>query len=279
MTAPTLPPGAAGSFQPAVTVARRYSYFDAVRSEWTKFRSVRSTYWTFLVAAILGIGLSALICAISASHYLTDPEVRFGWNPTDRSIRSLELAQLAFAVLGVLVVTSEYSTGMIRTSLAAVPKRIRMMTAKLLVFAIAAAVIGEIISFAAFLLGQALIHGQAPSASLHDHLVLRVVVGAGLYLTLIGIMGGAFAIILRHAAAGIAVAVAMLFILPAVAFALPTSWSQPIEEYWPTNAGQEVTMLHHGSHHLAAWTGFGEMAVFVAAVLAVGLYLLERRDA
>ncbi|HET9077347.1 MAG TPA: ABC transporter permease [Acidimicrobiales bacterium] len=275
MAAPTISPAPA----PGTPGRRAYTYMDAVRSEWTKFRSVRSTYWTFLVAAVLGIGLAALICAISASHYHSDPEIRFGWNPTDRSIRSLELAQLAFAVLGVLVVTSEYSTGMIRTSLAAVPRRVRMMTAKLLVFGLAALVVGEIIAFASFLLGQALIHGQAPSASLHDHLVLRVVIGAGLYLTLIGIMGGAFAIILRHAAAGISVAVAMLFILPAVAFALPTSWSQPIEEYWPTNAGQEVTMMSHGAHHLAAWTGFGEMAGFVAVVLVIGLWLLERRDA
>ncbi len=258
---------------------RPYNYLDAVRSEWTKFRSVRSTYWTFFVAALLGIGLSALICAISASHYHTDPQVRFGWDPTDRSIRSLELAQLAFAVLGVLVVTSEYSTGMIRTSLAAVPRRTRMMTAKLLVLGAAAVIVGEAIAFAAFSLGQALIHGKAPSASLHQHLVLRVVIGAGLYLTLIAIMGGAFAIILRHAAAGIAVVVAMLFIVPGVVFALPASWSQPIEKYWPTNAGQEVTRLHRDAHTLAAWTGFGEMAAFVAVVLVIALYVLERRDA
>ena len=278
MAAPTATPAAVASSSGRPS-RRPYSYMDAVRSEWTKFRSVRSTYWTFLVAALLGIGLSALICAISASHYHTDPQVRFGWDPTDRSIRSLELAQLAFAVLGVLVVTSEYSTGMIRTSLAAVPKRTRMMTAKLAVFAVVAFVIGEAIAFAAFSLGQALIHGQAPSASLHQHLVLRAVIGAGLYLTLIGIMGGAFAIILRHAAAGIAVVVAMLFIVPGIVFALPSSWSQPIEKYWPTNAGQRVTFLRRDPHTLAAWTGFGEMVAFVAVVLVIALYVLERRDA
>lgn len=263
----------------SVATGRHYNYLDAMRSEWTKFRSVRSTYWTFFAGALLGIGLSALICAISASHYQSDPSIHLGWNPADRSIRSLELAQLAFAVLGVIVVTSEYSSGMIRTSLAAVPRRTRMMTAKLLVLAASSVVVGEIIAFAAFLLGQALIHGQAPSASLHQHLVVRVVIGAGLYLALIAVMGGAFAIMLRHAAAGIAVVVAMLFILPGVIFALPTSWSRPVEEYWPTNAGQQVTMLHHGSHSLSAWVGFAEMAVFVAVILAIALYLLERRDA
>jgi hypothetical protein len=278
MTTSTVSPSTSAA--PARQVRRRrYTYMDSVRSEWTKFRSVRSTYWTFVVAAVLGIGLSALICAVSASHYHTDPSVHIGWNPTDRSIRSLELAQLAFAVLGVLVVTSEYSTGMIRTSLAAVPRRIRMMTAKVLVFGIAALVVGEIIAFVAFSLGQVLIHGEAPSASLSDHDVLRVVIGAGLYLTLIGIMGSAFAIILRHAASGIAVVVAMLFILPGVAYALPTSWSQPIEKYWPTNAGQQVTFVRRNAHTLTAWTGFAEVAIFVAVVFAIALYLLERRDA
>jgi ABC-2 type transport system permease protein len=277
MTAAVRPPAAAPAPSPAARRPARFS--DALRSEWTKFRSVRSTYWTFLAGAILGIGLGALVSGLSASHYASDPTVRLGWNPTDRSIRPLVLAQLAFAVLGVLTVTSEYSTGMIRTSLAAVPKRIRMMTAKLSVLTVSSLVIGEIIAFAAFLIGQALIHGKAPSASLHQHDVLRVVIGAGLYLVLIGLLGGGFAILLRHAAAGIAVVVAMLFILPGVAEALPTSWSQPIEEYWPTNAGQQIATLHRDSHTLTAWLGFGEFALFTAIVIAVAFYLLQVRDA
>ncbi len=264
-----------------MTVATRpYNFFDVVRSEWTKFRSVQSTYWTFLVAVLLGVGFGALISLLSANHYASDPELRFNWNPATRSIFSLEFAQLAFAVLGVLTVTSEYSTGMIRTSLAAVPKRIRMMTATLLVFALAAVVIGEIISFCAFLIGQALIHGKAPSASLSQHNVLRVVVGAGLYLVVIGLLGAGFSIILRHAAAGVAIVVAMLFIVPGLAeAALPQSWAQPINKYWPTNAGQRVIFLHRGSHDLSAWVGFGEFALFTLLVILVAMWVLERRDA
>jgi hypothetical protein len=262
-------------------LARRpYRFSDVVRSEWTKFRSVQSTYWTFLVAIVLGIGLAALVSGISASHYQTDPGVRFGWDPTQRSIRpEWFLAQLAFAVLGVITVTSEYSTGMIRTSLAAVPKRIRMMSAKLLVFAAAALAVGEAISVVAFSLGQALIHGKAPSASFGQPEVIRVVLGAGLYLLVIGLLGCGFAVLVRHAAAGIALVVGMLFILPGIAEALPTSWSQPIEKYWPTNAGQRLMFLHRDSHTLSAWWGFGEFSLFVAVVVGVAFYLLERRDA
>jgi ABC-2 type transport system permease protein len=259
---------------------RPYNFVDGLHSEWTKFRSVRSTYWTFLVAIVLGIGLAALVSGISASHYHSDPTVRFGWNPVQRSIRpEWFLAQLAFAVLGVMTVTSEYSTGMMRTSLAAVPKRTRMMVAKLVVFGVCAFIIGEIISIASFSIGQALIHGQAPSASFGDPQVVRVVLGAGLYLLLVGLLGSAFAILVRHAAAGIALVVGMLFILPGIAEALPTSWSQPIEKYWPTNAGQQLMFIHRDSHTLSAWLGFAELAVFVGIILVVAIYLLEHRDA
>ena len=264
---------------------RPYRFGDVVLSEWTKFRSVRSTYWTFFVAIVLGIGLSALVSGISANHYMTDPEVHLGWNPIQRSIRPGSLlAQLAFAVLGVIVVTSEYSTGMIRTSLGAVPRRLRMITAKLLVFALAALVVAEAISFSAFSIGQLLIHGKAPSASLGDHLVLRVVIGAGLYLVLIGLYGTAVGIIFRHAAAGIAVVVGTLFIGPGIVQALPSDWANPIEKFWPagvldTNAGPQVMLTHHTPDALSAWWGLGEFALFVAIVTAIGFLLLERRDA
>lgn len=261
------------------TQHRPYRFTDVLLSEWTKFRTVRSTYWSLLAGALLGVGLGALISIVSADHYRTDLEIRFNWDPAQRSIASLVLAQLAFAVLGVLVITGEYSTGMIRTSLAAVPRRTRLMSAKLAVLMVASVIAAEIISFGAFSLGQALIHGRAPSASLGQHEVLRIVVGAGLYITLIGLLGSGFALIFRNVAAGIAVVVAMLFILPGVFNALPSSWSNPIEEYWPTNAGRQVVLLHHGSNALPAWWGFGEMALFTAAVLVLAFWLLERRDA
>jgi ABC-2 type transport system permease protein len=264
---------------------RPYRFGDVFLSEWTKFRSVRSTYWTFFVAIVLGIGLSALVSGVSANHYLTDPEVHHNWNPLQRSIRPGSLlSQLAFAVLGVIVVTSEYSTGMIRTSLAAVPRRLRMMSAKLLVFALASVFIGEVISVSAFSIGQFLIHGKAPSASFGDHLVLRVVLGSGLYLVLIGLYGAAVGILFRHAAAGIAVVVGTLFIGPGIVQLLPTDWAIPVEKWWPagvfdTNAGPQIMQTHHDPHSLTAWWGLGEFALFVAIVIGIGFYVLERRDA
>lgn len=269
-TAP--PPAQRRAYRPA-------TFLDAVRSEWTKLRSVRSTYWALIVAGVLGIGLGALISGVSAHHYATDPGLRQNWNPADRSLQSLAIAQLAFAILGVMVVTGEYSTGMIRTSLAAVPKRYRFLGAKVLVWAAVALVAGEIISFVTFLLGQALIHGHAPSTTLGGPDVLRAVVGAGLYLAVLGVLGSALGVLLRHAAAAIGSIVAILLVLPAIAAALPDSWRNPIERWWPTNAGQQVAVIVRDAHTLPAWAGFGVMAAFTAIVLVAAFVVLERRDA
>jgi ABC-type transport system involved in multi-copper enzyme maturation permease subunit len=258
---------------------RPATFFDAVLSEWTKLRSVRSTYWSLIVAAFLGIGLGALISGISAHHYATDPGLHQNWNAADRSLNSLAIAQLAFAILGVMVVTGEYSTGMIRTSLAAVPKRYRFLGAKVLVWAAVALVAGEIISFVTFLVGQALIHGHAPSTTLGGHDVLRAVVGAGLYLAVLGVLGSALGVLLRHAAAAIGSIVAILLVLPGIAAALPASWSNPIERWWPTNAGRQVAIIVRDAHTLPAWAGFGVLAGFTAIVLAAAFVVLERRDA
>ena len=258
---------------------RPATFVDALRSEWTKLRSVRSTFWSLVVAAALGIGLGALISWAGANRFNRDPELHFNWNPTDHSLRSLTIAQLAFAVLGVLIISGEYSTGMIRTSLAAVAKRSRMLSAKLSVFTVLAFIAGEAIAFATFFLGQALIYGKAPSASIGYPHVARAVIGAGVYLALLALLGAGFGTIVRHAAAGIAVMVAILFVLPGIAFALPTSWQRPIEEYWPTNAGQQFAIVHRDAHTLPPWQGLGVMVAFVAVVLIVAFVLLERRDA
>lgn len=259
--------------------ARPANFRDALRSEWTKLTTVRSTFWSLFAAAALGIGLGAIISWAGANRYNRDAGLHFEWNATDHSLRSLTIAQLAFAILGVLIISGEYSTGMIRTSLAAVAKRSRMLSAKLSVFTLIAFVAGEVIAFAAFFLGQALIYGKAPSASIGYPNVARAVIGAGVYLALLALLGAGFGTIVRHAAAGIAAMVAILFVLPGIAYALPTSWQRPIEKYWPTNAGQQFATVRHDAHTLAPWQGLGVMVAFVAVVLVVAFVLLERRDA
>jgi ABC-2 type transport system permease protein len=259
---------------------RAATFGDALRSEWTKIRSVRSTFWALAVTVVLGVGLGAAISAAAAHGYAkSSVSSKLSWDPASVSLAGIGIATLAIAVLGVLCISSEYSSGMIRTSLIAVPKRGRMLAAKSLVFAAVTFVVGEATSFAAFFVGQALISGHAPHATLGDPGVARAVVGGGLALTALAVLSVAVGALLRHPAAAIAAMVALLFVLPGIAQALPDSWRNPVTEFWPTLAGGDLTNVHHTAHTLQPWPGFGLMCLFTAVVYAIAWMLLDRRDA
>jgi ABC-2 type transport system permease protein len=277
MTAATIArtgPGHRAAFRPA-------TFGDVLRSEWTKLRSVRSTYWALTVTVVLGVGLGAAISAATAHGYAKSSAAgKLSWDPAAVSLYGIGIASvLAIAVLGVLCVSSEYSSGMIRTSLIAVPKRGRVLAAKSLVFAVVTFVVGEATSFAAFFVGQALISGHAPHAALGDPGVARAVVGAGLALTAVAVLSVAAGTLLRHPAAAITCMVAILFVLPAIAQALPDSWRNPVTEFWPTLAGGQLANVYHSPHTLQPWPGFGVMCLFTAIVYAIAWTLLDRRDA
>ena len=143
---------------------RAATFGDALRSAWTKLRSLRSTFWALTVTVVLGVGLGAVISAATAHSYAnSSASSKLSWDPTGVSLAGVAIASLAIAVLGVLCISSEYSSGMIRTSLIAVPKRGRVLAAKSLVFAVATFVVSEVVSFTAFFVGQALISGHAPT--------------------------------------------------------------------------------------------------------------------
>jgi len=259
---------------------RAATFGDALRSEWTKLRSVRSTFWALTATVVLGIGLGAAISAAAAHGYAkSSASGKLSWDPTAVSLDGMGIATLAIAVLGVLCISSEYSSGMISTSLIAVPKRGRVLAAKSLVFAAVTFVVGEVTSFAAFFVGQALISGHAPQAALGDPGVARAVVGAGLALTALAVLSVAVGTVLRHPAAAIACMIALLFVLPAIAQALPDSWRNPVTEFWPTQAGGQIASVYHAAHTLQPWPGFGVMGLFVAVVYAIAWTLLDRRDA
>jgi ABC-2 type transport system permease protein len=272
----------------AITVAgpdhraafRPATFGDVLRSEWTKLRSVRSTFWALTVTVVLGIALGAVISAAAAHSYArSSVSGKLSWDPTNISLSGMVLAQLAIAVLGVLCISSEYSSGMIRTSLTAVPKRGRVLAAKSLVFAAVTFVVGEVTCFTAFFVGQALISGHAPHAALGDPGVARAVAGAGLYLAALAVLSVAAGTLLRHPAAAIACMMGVLFVLPGIAQALPDSWRNPVTEFWPTQAGGQLASVYIPAHTLQPWPGFGVMCLFVALVYAIAWTLLDRRDA
>jgi ABC-2 type transport system permease protein len=259
---------------------RAATFADVVRSEWTKARTVPSTKWTLIATAVIGIGLGALISAVAANHYAKSSlSNKLTWDPTSISGSGFAIAQLAIGVLGVLLITSEYSTGAIGSSLAAVPRRGRFLGAKAVVLAVLIFVVTEIITFASFFIGQALISGHAPTATVGDPTVLRALIGGGLCAAVLALMGLALGTLIRHAAGAIAVLVAILFVLPGIAAALPSSIEHTVEEYWPTQAGGQVTEVVHTANTLSPWVGFGVFFLFVAVLSGLAFTLLNRRDA
>ncbi|WP_020666029.1 ABC transporter permease subunit [Amycolatopsis nigrescens] len=263
------------------TLTTTANFGHVLRSESTKLRSLRSTWYTALVTMVLGIGVGALSASAQAGAYhLGTAEDRAAFDPTAVSLTSLIVAQLAIGVLGTLVITSEYATGMVRTSLAAVPRRGRLLAAKGLTFAAVALVVGEIITFASFLIGQGFFAGAGvPHAALDQPGVLRAVFGGGLYLVVIGLLGLGLGVLTRSTAGAISLLVTLTLLVRPIAQALPEAWAQWMNRYWPSAAGERIITVLPDPDALAPWAGFGLLCGFVAAVLFAGYLLLRTRDA
>ncbi|HJQ48710.1 MAG TPA: ABC transporter permease [Amycolatopsis sp.] len=258
----------------------RVTQIRVLTSEWVKFRSLRSSYVALAAAVVALIGFGIMISAVTANrwpHMRVAEQVRF--DPTVTSLRGLYLAQLIVGVLGVLVVSGEYSTGMIRASLSAAPRRLPVLWAKLAVFAVVTFVVATVGSFAAFFAGQAMLSSQHIQTTLGAPGVLRAVLGTALYLTVIGMLGVALGWILRHTAGAIATLFGLVLILPALVSALPDSWSAHIDPYLPSTAGQALTMVRGDPGNLAPWTGFAVFCAYLVAGVVVAAVLLRRRDA
>jgi hypothetical protein len=258
----------------------KVTQWRVLRSEWVKFWSLRSSYIT-LAGTVLGmIGFGVLFSAVTANRWtVMDAAQRLRFDATGVSLRGFELAQLIIGVLGVLLVTGEYGTGMIRASMSAAPKRLPVVWAKAIVFTVIAFIAGEVSSFVAFFVGQALLSSQHIQTSLSAPEVLRTVFGTGLYLTMVGLLGVALGWIIRSTAGGIATLFGLLLVLPALSDALPQSWSQHITPYLPSNAGQSMTAITPDPGMLAPWTGFGVFCLYVVAGFIAAAILVRRRDA
>ena len=246
-------------------------------SEWTKFRSLRSTLYTLLAAVASLVGLGALISAITAHQ---SAGFNPGANAISTSLTGTFIAQLAIGVLGVLLMTGEYSTGMIRSSLTAVPTRLPMLWAKLAVFA--GAVFGTTLvsGFVAFLVGQALLRGHHLDAALSDPAAVRSILGASLYLTVAGMTALALGTLLRNTAAAITTFVAVFFVIPPLTYLLPASLTDHFVPYLPSNAGAVMLNGTDGATgHLTPLTGFAVMLGYAVVLVGLAAAQLRRADA
>jgi ABC-type transport system involved in multi-copper enzyme maturation permease subunit len=298
----------------------------ALASEFTKIRSVRSTYWTLIALLIVSIGLDAAISGGQAAQFSNNPSNLAGFDATQTSLGAFfELGQLIIGVLGVMVITSEYSTGMIRTSLTAQPRRGVVYAAKAIVFTGVTLVVSLVTSFVAFFLGQALIGhgvdaslfhtvkihqnaitncvGGAPAAQVPDsagpgcsgHLVttfsgtdvitpgnvLAAIIGTALFVTIVALIAFGIGALVRHTAGGVAIVIALMFIIPILEHTLPDNWHFDIMRFLPDAANQVVSVTVGGpvQHLWSAWPQLGVTALWAAALVGIGAYLFRKRDA
>lgn len=252
-------------------------------AEWTKIRSVRSTVWSLIILVLLNVGFTTLFMSFTVALWdKTDASDRAQWiaDPTSAILGSgMSLSQLAICVLGAMVITSEHSTGMIRASLLAVPRRTPMLAAKCVVFALVALVLGVAVSFVSFFIGSAILHAKA-AVAIGDPGVTRAVTGGGLYLAMLGLFALAIGAIVRHTAAAITGVIGFVLVLSPLAQLLPGSIGDHIHAYLPAEAGQLIAKTHQAKGDLLTpWQGYGVFAIWTALLLAVALVLLKRRDA
>lgn len=244
-----------------------------VLSEWTKLRSVRSTLWSLLVAVVFTVGLSILVPAVRIHHLRPGEHID---NPLELTLAGIQMAQLAVGVLGVLVISGEYATGMIRATMAAAPRRLPVLAAKAIVYGLTVFVLMLPAAFAAFFIGHAILQPHHQAVAFASHGVVRALVGAALYLTVVGLFGLALGAIVRNTAGGIALFAGIMFVLPPLMNVLPTSWNNAASPYLPLQAGERVLQLQGGT--LSPWQGFAVLCGYAVAAFAIAAVLLRRRD-
>jgi hypothetical protein len=261
----------------AIAAPRAVTQARVVRSELTKLWSLRSTRWSLLLAIVAMTGLGILISSIRMSRYDTRPERR-PINPLDLSLSGWHLAELAIGVLGVLIISGEYSSGMIRSTMIAVPRRLPVLWAKLMVFGTATFLLMLPCAFVAFFVTQSILKQHDLQTTIDSPGVLRAVIGAALFLTVTGLLGAALGALLRNTAGGIATFAGIMFVLPGISAILPATWTANIDPYLPLNAGTQLMNIHQGTGDLAPWSGFAVYVGYVVVLTAAAAVLLVRRD-
>ena len=256
---------------------QRATFTDALDAEWTKLRTVRSTFWTLVSLVMVSVGLTTLLLGTLADDIARGEAEE---SPASFLTFGLTFGQVAALVLGVLIMSSEYSTGMIRTTLAASPRRMNVLAAKGIVLGAVLFVLGTVTAFASYFIGNAFLTANGIGVDLGDPGVLRAMLGSGLYIAGLGVFGYALALVLRHTAAAITIGLAVIFVASNLVALLPGSVGDWAYKLMPGNSGPTVaTIVPFDANLLAPWTGFGVFMLEVGALVALGALLFTRRDA
>jgi ABC-2 type transport system permease protein len=257
----------------------RVTQAGVIRSEWTKLYSLRSTRYALLATALMTIGFGIIATAVTASRWgslsLADKAT---FDPLAASLLGVRFGVLAIGVLGVMLIAGEYTTGMIRSTLTAVPKRLPVIWGKTGVYALVAFLVALPAVVIAFFAGQAILSGQNIQIAFSHAGVPGALLGATGYLTLVGLFAMGLGAIMRNTAAGISTFAGVMFVLPPLVSLLPSSISNSVGPYLPSNAGEAMMKIGTHAHTLSPLAGFGVLAAYVVAVIAAAAVLLIRRD-
>jgi ABC-2 type transport system permease protein len=254
-----------------------------LRSEWAKFWSLRSTWITLGISLLLLVAIG-LVAASRYSPQLASEQgkhhlIPVGGNAVAIALAGITLAQLATGVLGVLFTAGEYSTGMIRSTLTAVPRRLPVLWSKIAVLGVTALVLGTAGAFAAFIGGEHYLAGQRIAVSLSSSGVLRSLLGAAAFLALVAVIGMALGALLRSVAGGIAALIGGLMLLPVLTNLLPSNWADNVSPYLPGNAGDAMFALTRDSSTLSPGAGLAVFAGWAALLVGLAAWRLARTDA
>jgi ABC-2 type transport system permease protein len=257
----------------------RLTFGRVVASEWVKFRTLRSTIWTLGVTVVLMVGVAAL-AAWGMTQGAEDAPPGMGLIAITAGTN---IAQLAVAVLGVLIITGEYTTGMVRSTFAAVPTRLPALAAKAIVLAVTVLVISTVSTALSYLVTLPFVEGTPLEIDLADGETVRALAGAPLYLTAIALLAFGFGALLRHSAGALATVLGLLLVIEGVFSLIPLRFFEVVSPYLPSTAGSQI-MTPEGfafadPDALGPWEGYGVMLAWVAVVIAVAAVLLRRRDA
>jgi ABC-2 type transport system permease protein len=246
-------------------------------SEWVKLRSLRSTAWTLLVAVVLMIGLGWLAgWDINATWSDHTPQQQATFSAVDGTLGGFYLAQLAVGVLGVLIVTGEYATGMVRATFAAVPRRLPVLWAKAVLFALVTFALMMFAAVVAFVGGQEFLgeHGTTLSGAG----VVRGIVGVSGYLSVVAVLAVAVGFIIRSTAGGVATMCSLLLVAPTAGLLLPAGWREHLLPYLPSNAGAAVFSALPAPDSLSTAAGSIVLGVWLLVAVGTAALVLRRRD-
>lgn len=258
---------------------KRVGLREALDSEWAKIITVRSTYWTGLATLIIGVGLSILLSLAITSNLSTMSAADRAKVDISFTMLSLDFAALAIGVLGVLVISSEYSSGMIRTSLTALPRRGTLLGAKAAVLAVIALLCGLIVAWGSYLGSLPLWNAKNIHFDLGSSGNLRAVFGAALGLMLVALLGFAIGALVRHTAGAVSILVALYFVAPIITSFLPNTWGKDINKLMPSNAARAMILTYHDPGYLTPLNGLLVLLVWIAVPLAAAFVLFQKRDA